>query len=167
MLKVSFQEIIAGNHTPFLFSFPINYCTSTLAIRESLCLFSRKIILQMFTQYGQVDQLKSQQLSPDHLNSKLGPFSLGRKCCPYLLLTTNLSDPKKGIPGSTETSRHWWGHPYTCDKSLRACQFFLMQMEIHSSCFPGVRKMLWRQTGPCLPLWILFAVPQFWMQRKG
>lgn len=44
VLKVSLQERIAGNHTHF---FPSNYCTSALTIREYLCLFNRKRILQM------------------------------------------------------------------------------------------------------------------------
>lgn len=101
--KVSLQEVIEGNHTH---SAPRNYCTSALTIRISVFVYQEENITDAHL-IGQVDLLKSEQLSLDHMNSKFGPFSLGRKDCPcHLLLTSNICDPKKGIPGSAEKSRH-------------------------------------------------------------
>lgn len=101
--KASLQERIEGNHTHFFppaITAPVHS-----AIRECLCLFIRKRI-----SHGcgceQADLLKPEKLSPDHMNSKFGPFSLGRKDCScHFLLTENVCDPKKGVPGSAEALR--------------------------------------------------------------
>lgn len=103
--KVSLQEMTEGNHTHSAPLPPPNYCTSALTIRISVFIYQEENITGAHL-IGQVDLLKSEQFSPDHMNSKFGPFSLGRKDCPCRLLTSNICDLKKGIPGSAEKSRH-------------------------------------------------------------
>lgn len=90
-----------------------------LAIRECLCLFIRKR-MSHGCGYEQADLLKSEKLSPHHMNAKFGPSSLGRKdCSDHLLLAGNVCDPKKGVPCSAEALREPGTHSGTREAMVR------------------------------------------------